>query len=110
MTRFWSLLMVLVLGGLSPSPVWSQEAKPEAKEKEKEKEKDKDKPRTLEDETPVVTHHEVTIGGKRLPYTATAGMMPLRDAEGKTESADFLHGVYARWRQGYVQASADVFI
>lgn len=31
----------------------------------------------------VVTHHEVTIRGQRVPYTATAGAMPVWDADGK---------------------------
>ena len=31
----------------------------------------------------VVTHHEVTIKGQRVPYTATAGTMPVWDEDGK---------------------------
>ncbi len=31
----------------------------------------------------VVTHHEVTIRGQRVPYTATAGSMPVWDEDGK---------------------------
>ena len=31
----------------------------------------------------VVTHHEVTIKGQRVPYTATAGTMPVWDKDGK---------------------------
>ena len=30
---------------------------------------------------PVVTHHEIHVGGKTLRYTATAGMMPLRNVD-----------------------------
>ncbi|MBX6315478.1 MAG: peptidase S10, partial [Isosphaeraceae bacterium] len=47
-----------------------------------------DKASTDKDE-PIVTHHEVQIGGKRLKYTATAGLMPLRDAKGETEARIF---------------------
>jgi len=31
----------------------------------------------------VITHHEVTIKGQRVPYTATAGTMPVWDEDGK---------------------------
>jgi carboxypeptidase C (cathepsin A) len=30
---------------------------------------------------PVVTHHEIHVGGKTLRYTATAGMMPLKNVD-----------------------------
>ncbi len=35
-------------------------------------------------ETSVVTNHEVTIKGQRVPYKATAGTMPVWDEDGKT--------------------------
>ncbi|MDE3155539.1 MAG: peptidase S10 [Acidobacteriota bacterium] len=35
------------------------------------------------DAPPVVTHHEARIGGRLLKYTATTGMMPIADAQGK---------------------------
>jgi carboxypeptidase C (cathepsin A) len=38
---------------------------------------------------PSVTHHEVTVNGHALHYTATAGRMPIKDAEGKTEALMF---------------------
>jgi carboxypeptidase C (cathepsin A) len=39
---------------------------------------------------PVVTHHEIHIGGKTLRYTATAGMMPLKNADtGEVEAHVF---------------------
>jgi len=41
------------------------------------------------DETPVVTHHTITVGGKTLNYTATAAQMPLKDAAGETEAHIF---------------------
>ncbi len=41
------------------------------------------------DETPVVTHHSVEVGGKTLHYTATAAQMPLKDAAGETEAHIF---------------------
>jgi len=41
------------------------------------------------DEPPVVTHHEIRVGGKTLKYTATTGMLPLRDAKGEAEAHIF---------------------
>jgi carboxypeptidase C (cathepsin A) len=38
---------------------------------------------------PVVTHHQAVIGGKTLRYTATAGRLPIKNAEGKIEAEMF---------------------
>ena len=38
---------------------------------------------------PVETHHEISIGGKVLRYTATAGRLPIKDAEDKIEAEMF---------------------
>lgn len=39
--------------------------------------------RVLKIDSAVVTHHEVTIKGQRVPYSATAGSMPIWDEEGR---------------------------
>src|SRR6266404_6741185 len=41
------------------------------------------------EEPPVVTHHEVRAGGRTLRYTATTGMMPIKNREGETEARIF---------------------
>ena len=41
------------------------------------------------EEKPVVTHHTLAVGGKTLRYTATTGLMPIRDASGKLEARIF---------------------
>src|SRR2546423_1873996 len=41
------------------------------------------------DNPPVVTKHEIRIGGRSLRYTVTTGMMPLRNAAGDTEARIF---------------------
>jgi carboxypeptidase C (cathepsin A) len=51
-------------------------------------EKTADKPSEKE-EPPVVTHHEIRVNGKALKYTATAAMMPIRDAKGDVEAHMF---------------------
>lgn len=38
---------------------------------------------------PVVTRHEIHIGGKTLHYTATAGLMPIHNADGDLEANIF---------------------
>lgn len=38
---------------------------------------------------PVVTHHEIRVGSQTLHYTATAGLMPLRNGTGEIEARVF---------------------
>jgi len=57
----------------------SQPAKPPASEPRKES----------TEPPPVVTHHEIHVGGKTLRYTATTGMMPIRNLDGELEANMF---------------------
>ncbi|HMF77783.1 MAG TPA: hypothetical protein VK604_19155 [Bryobacteraceae bacterium] len=41
------------------------------------------------DETPVVTHHSITVRGKTINYTATVAQMPLKNPAGETEAHIF---------------------
>jgi len=65
-----------------------QGAPPAAETHKPTAEKAAEKPSEKE-EPPVVTHHEIRVNGKALKYTATAGMMPIRDAKGDTEAHIF---------------------
>jgi carboxypeptidase C (cathepsin A) len=47
------------------------------------------RPASPVDEIPVVTKHEIKVGGKTLKYTATAGMMPIKNQSGETEAHIF---------------------
>ena len=38
---------------------------------------------------PVVTHHQITLNGKTLSYTATTGRLPIKRDDGKTEAEMF---------------------
>jgi carboxypeptidase C (cathepsin A) len=38
---------------------------------------------------PVVTHHQISVNGRVLRYTASVGRMPIKDAMGKTEALMF---------------------
>ena len=40
----------------------------------------------LEDQKPVVTKHEMQLNGKTLSYTATTGMMPIKNDHGDIEA------------------------
>jgi len=67
------------------APSTEQPAKPAVAAGEM-KEAKKDTP----DQPPVITHHEIRVGGKSLRYTATAGMMPLKNVDtGEVEAHIF---------------------
>jgi carboxypeptidase C (cathepsin A) len=38
---------------------------------------------------PVITHHQITLNGKTLSYTATAGRLPIKRGDGKIEAEMF---------------------
>lgn len=46
-------------------------------------------PPTPDEEAPVVTHHEISVDGRTLSYTATTGMMPIKNGEGEVEARVF---------------------
>src|SRR6266550_4390930 len=48
-----------------------------------------ERPTPPAEEPPIVTHHEIRAGGKTLRYTATVGMMPLKNRDGETEARIF---------------------
>jgi carboxypeptidase C (cathepsin A) len=74
-----SLLLTLLLMQAAP-PAADTPKTADARPAEKPPEKE---------EPPVVTHHEIHVGGKALSYTVTTGMMPLRDAKGDIEAHIF---------------------
>ncbi len=41
------------------------------------------------EEPPVVTRHSIQVGGQTLNYTATAGMMPIKNRDGEVEARMF---------------------
>src|SRR5687767_13940395 len=48
-----------------------------------------ERPAPLPEEPPVVTKHEIRVGGRTLRYTATTGMMPIKNRDGETEARLF---------------------
>ncbi len=89
-------------GGTTAAPAPAQ-----AKAGEATKTK-KDAPKTATDEEPVVTHHKVLLERKELPYTATAGLMPIRDAKGDVEARIF-YIAYTRDDAGAVESRPLLF-
>jgi len=67
-------------GQPSATPAAAEAAKPPQSEAKKE----------APEQAPIVTHHEIRVGGKTLRYTATAGMMPLKNVDtGEVEAHIF---------------------
>jgi carboxypeptidase C (cathepsin A) len=62
----------------SPTP-------PEPKPGEERKEEHFD----MTEVAPVLTHHQITVEGKQLKYTATAGRLPIKRGDGKIEAEMF---------------------
>jgi len=54
-----------------------------------DKEKDKEEHFDMSEVPPVITHHQITVNGKTLKYTATAGRLPIKRADGKIEAEMF---------------------
>jgi carboxypeptidase C (cathepsin A) len=70
-----------------PSP--AEEQKPAAAPKPAA-DKDKDKEEfDVSEVAPIVTHHQTTLDGKLLKYTATTGRLPLKRGDGKIEAEMF---------------------
>jgi len=61
-----------------------------SKETSAEKDKEeKDEHYDLTEVPPVVTHHQITVDGRVLKYTATAGRLPIKRGDGKIEAEMF---------------------
>jgi carboxypeptidase C (cathepsin A) len=56
---------------------------------DKDKEKDKEEHFDMTEVPPVATHHPITVDGKLLKYTATAGRLPIKRGDGKIEAEMF---------------------
>jgi carboxypeptidase C (cathepsin A) len=70
-------------------PEVATEQKPAIHEAPADKEKDKEEHYDMAEVPPVVTHHQITVDGKALKYTATAGRLPIKRGDGKIEAEMF---------------------
>ena len=94
-----SFVFLATVGLYGQQPATSDLAKPQAKDEAKsqtvgkakadEPAKDKEKGKISTDEEPVITHHSLRVDGKLLSYTATAALMPIKDAKGDIEARIF---------------------
>ncbi len=67
----------------------TEQQKTEPKESFGDKAEDKDEHFDLTEVPPVVTHHQITVDGRLLKYTATAGRLPIKRGDGKIEAEMF---------------------
>ena len=85
-----AFLFSLALALPASGSVARAQDKPPAPTSAEHKDGDKDKDITpVPPEKPVATHHEFTLGGKTLKYTATAGNLIIRDEEDKPNGSIF---------------------
>ena len=56
---------------------------------DRDREKDKEEHYDMTEVAPVVTHHQITVDGKLLKYTATTGRLPIKRGDGKIEAEMF---------------------
>jgi carboxypeptidase C (cathepsin A) len=69
-------------------PDAAAEPKPAAHESNDKKD-DKEEHYDMAEQPPVVTHHQITVEGKLLKYTATVGRLPIKRGDGKIEAEMF---------------------
>src|ERR1041385_2211384 len=81
------LRLVLLVLGMSSIAAAQQPAPQKADTSNSAQPVHEDDP--LADGAPVVTHHQITVSGKPLKYTATAGRILLKPESGPTEAAIF---------------------
>ncbi len=84
----------------APAKAAADKGKPEAA---------KEKPASMKEEPPVVTHHQISVNGRVLKYTATTGYMPLRNSETDEVEAKIFFVAYTLDNPSG-QAPADVLV
>ncbi|MDQ2839464.1 MAG: peptidase S10 [Acidobacteriota bacterium] len=87
MKRLFSVL--LVAAALTNAQQQSGDAPPETQNKRADDGNKHVEPAKPAEEKLSVTHHKMTLNGKSLAYTATAGRLPIKNDQGKTEADMF---------------------
>ncbi len=75
--------------GTAATPDKSAESKPGEPSKDSNEATDKEEHYDVAEVPPVITHHQATLNGKALSYTATAGRLPIKREDGKIEAEMF---------------------
>ena len=91
----------------SPDAATTAQEEPKPESPKDAAPKDKDQHFDMTEVAPMVTHHQITVNGKVLHYTATAGRLPIKRADGKTEAQMFFVA-YTLEDQTGQQAAADL--
>lgn len=73
----------------NPDTTTAPEQKPDKEPAATKDDKDKEEHFDMTEKAPIVTHHQITIGGKVLKYTATTGRLPIKRGDGKIEAEMF---------------------
>jgi carboxypeptidase C (cathepsin A) len=68
----------------APAPEEQRQSPPD-----RDKDKDKEEHYDVSEVAPIVTHHQITVNGKALKYTATTGRLPIKRPDGKIEAEMF---------------------
>lgn len=98
------LTLVLLAAAVAAQPGFAQETGSGTSERPAQQDK-KDEKKDKEEKDPSITHHEVTIGGKLIKYTATAGCMEQPDYDGKPK-ANIFYTSYVKDAEGGGDAKA----
>src|SRR6202140_772487 len=72
---------------IKPEP--PAEQRPLIREAPADKEKEKEEHYDMTEAAPVVSHHQTTVDGKLLKYSASAGRLPIKRGDGKIEAEMF---------------------
>jgi carboxypeptidase C (cathepsin A) len=73
----------------SIKPEATPEQKAAPREASGDRERDKEERYDMTEVPPAVTHHQITVDGKLLKYTATTGRLPIKRGDGKIEAQMF---------------------
>ncbi len=100
--RSLSTAVLAVLLGLAALGLSAQQKENDQKASEPTVEKsgqlkagEAQKPAETQKETPpIVTHHEIRVGGRVLKYTATTGLMPIRNSDNDEVEANIFFVAY----------------
>jgi len=76
---------------VTPTPQTPATAQP-AGQPSGQQRRPQEQPSPSPEEPPVVTKHEINVGGNTVRYTATAGLMPIKNHEGEIEARMFFTG------------------
>src|SRR5579863_2951930 len=72
-----------------PAPEQRPAAREPSPDRESNKDKEKEEHYDMTEAPPVATHHQITVSGKLLKYTATTGRLPIKRGDGEIEAEMF---------------------